>query len=198
MDQSSKPKAKKKRRRLNIRRYINWKWICTITVLSFCMSVTMSYVSNESLSKVGNLPAFLILFLFIFIGIVFDMIGMAATSATEKELHSMAARRVKGAKQAVWLCKNAEKVSSFCNDVVGDISGIISGATSAVIVARITAGMGPVPTLLFSLAITGMVAALTIGGKAMCKAVGISCCIPIIHAVGCALAFLPIDLDRRK
>ena len=182
---------------MNIRRYINWKWIITITVLSFFMSVTMSYLSSESLNNVGNLPAFLILFAFIFLGIIFDMIGIAATSATEKELHSMAARRVKGAKQAVWLCKNAEKVASFCNDVVGDISGIISGATGAVIIARITSGMGAAPTMLVTLAITGMVAALTIGGKAMFKAIGMSCSIQIIHASGCILALLPLDFDRR-
>ncbi len=196
MGTSSKQKAKPKRRRMNIRRYINWKWIVTITVLSFCMSVTMSYLSSESLNNVGNLPAFLILFAFIFLGIIFDMIGIAATSATEKELHSMAARRVKGAKQAVWLCKNAEKVASFCNDVVGDISGIISGATGAVITARITSGMGAAPTMLVTLAITGMVAALTIGGKAMFKAIGMSCSIQIIHAAGCVLALLPLDFDR--
>ena len=197
MGTSSKQKAKPKRRRMNIRRYINWKWIITITVLSFFMSVTMSYLSSESLNNVGNLPAFLILFAFIFLGIIFDMIGIAATSATEKELHSMAARRVKGAKQAVWLCKNAEKVASFCNDVVGDISGIISGATGAVIIARITSGMGAAPTMLVTLAITGMVAALTIGGKAMFKAIGMSCSIQIIHASGCILALLPLDFDRR-
>lgn len=197
MGTSSKQKAKPKRRRMNIRRYINWKWIITITVLSFFMSVTMSYLSSESLNNVGNLLAFLILFAFIFLGIIFDMIGIAATSATEKELHSMAARRVKGAKQAVWLCKNAEKVASFCNDVVGDISGIISGATGAVIIARITSGMGAAPTMLVTLAITGMVAALTIGGKAMFKAIGMSCSIQIIHASGCILALLPLDFDRR-
>lgn len=197
MDTSSKPKPKKKRRRINIRRYINWKWIVTITLLSFLISVTLSYVSSESLGKVGNIPAFLILFFFIFLGILFDMIGIAATSATEKELHSMAARRVRGAKQAVWLCKNAEKVASFCNDVVGDISGIISGATGAVIIARITSGMNPALTMLITLAITGMIAALTIGGKAMCKAIGMSCSIQIIHAAGSLLALLPLDFDRR-
>ena len=197
MGTSSKPKAKKKRRRINIRRYINWKWIVTITFLSFFMSVTLSYISSESLNNVGNIPAFLILFFFIFLGILFDMIGIAATSATEKELHSMAARRVRGAKQAVWLCKNAEKVASFCNDVVGDISGIISGATGAIIIARITSGMNPVPTMLITLAVTGIIAALTIGGKAMFKAIGMSCSIQIIHAAGCILALLPFDFDRR-
>ena len=111
---------------------VNWKWICTITVLSFLISVSMSYISSEALKNVGNILAFVILLIFIAIGIVFDIVGMAATSATEKEFHSMAAKKVSGAKEAVWLSRNASKVSSICNDVVGDISGIISGATGAI------------------------------------------------------------------
>lgn len=150
---------------------VNWKWICTITVLSFLISVSMSYISSEALKNVGNILAFVILLIFIAIGIVFDIVGMAATSATEKEFHSMAAKKVSGAKEAVWLSRNASKVSSICNDVVGDISGIISGATGAIIIARLTAGMDFFPALVISLAITGLIAALTIGGKAIGKGI---------------------------
>ena len=99
---------------------VNWKWVGTITALSFLISVSMSYLSNEALKTVNNVAAFFILLLFVAIGIVFDIIGVAATSTTEKELHSMAAKKVHGARQAVWLSRNAEKVASFCNDVVGD------------------------------------------------------------------------------
>ena len=35
------------------------------------------------------------------------------------------------------MLRNASRVSSVCNDVVGDICGIVSGATGAVIVARL-------------------------------------------------------------
>ena len=121
---------------------VNVRWILTISAVSFVLSVTMSYLSEQALNNVGNLIAFFILFLFVFIGILFDVIGVAATAATEKRFHSMAARKVKGAKQSIWIIRNAEKVGSFCNDVVGDISGIISGATSAIIIARLTQGGG--------------------------------------------------------
>ena len=97
-------------------------------------------VLSISAGQCGHDLSFAVLLLFIALGIVFDMIGVASTSATEKEFHSMAAHRVRGAREAVWMVRNAEKVSSICNDVVGDICGIISGATGALIVAHITSG----------------------------------------------------------
>ncbi len=185
------------RRKKSVLSQINWKWVCTITVLSFLISVSMSYVSSEALGNVGNILAFVILFIFIAIGILFDIIGMAATSATEKEFHSMASRKVSGAKEAVWLSRNASKVSSLCNDVVGDISGIISGATGALIVARLTSGMDILPALLTSLTITGLIAALTIGGKAIGKGFGIGYSVKIVFAVGKILSILPIRFDKK-
>ena len=155
-----------------------------ITALSFFISVSMSYLSNEALAQVNNIIAFIILLMFIALGILFDIIGMAATSATEKEFHSMASRRVSGAREAVWLSRNAEKVSSICNDVVGDIAGIISGATGAVIVSNITKGLPPLGTLVVSMTVTGLIAALTIGGKAIGKGLGIRFSVRIVHTAG--------------
>lgn len=180
---SGKSKKNKKQNRVNV------KWILTISVIAFIMSVAMSYASNEALAHVGNGIAFIILFAFIAVGIVFDIIGVAATAATEKRFHSMASRRVKGAKQAIWIVRNAEKVGSFCNDVVGDISGIISGATSAVIITHLTGNMMDIKATVFSLVITGCVAALTIGGKAVGKTLGITRSEDIVYMVGRVLAF---------
>ena len=168
---------------------VNVRWILTISAVSFVLSVTMSYLSEQALNNVGNLIAFFILFLFVFIGILFDVIGVAATAATEKRFHSMAARKVKGAKQSIWIIRNAEKVGSFCNDVVGDISGIISGATSAVIITHLTNNAADLRSVLLSLAITGCVASLTIGGKAVGKTLGISRSEDIVFLVGRLLAF---------
>ena len=110
---------------------VNTAWVGLITVISFALSVVMSYISNEALASAGTILSFAVLLLFIALGIVFDMIGVASTSATEKEFHSMAAHRVRGAREAVWMVRNAEKVSSICNDVVGDICGVVSGSASA-------------------------------------------------------------------
>lgn len=168
---------------------VNIRWILTISVVSFLMSVTMSYLSQRALENVGNIVAFTILLAFIGLGIVFDIIGVASTASSEKRFHSMAARKVSGAKQAIWIVRNAEKVGSFCNDVVGDISGIISGATSAVIITHLTNNASDLRSVLLSLVITGCVASLTIGGKAIGKTFGISRSEDIVFLVGRLLAF---------
>ena len=196
MEASDKPR--KKNQPPQKPRLINVKWVATIIPVSFVLSVVMSYISNEALGSSGTFLSFVVLFFFIALGILFDMIGIAAASATEKEFHSMAAHRVRGAKEAVWMTRNAEKVSSICNDVVGDICGIVSGATGALIVANITAGMDGVGVVLVSLLITGMISALTIGGKAAGKGVAMAFSSRVLSICGRILSVLPIKLDSKK
>lgn len=186
---TGKPKKKTKQKQNG--NAVNVRWIATISVTSFLLSVLMSYTSNRALESVGNIIAFVILLVFISIGILFDIIGVASTVATEKRFHSMAARRVNGAKQAIWIVRNAEKVGSFCNDVVGDISGIISGATSAVIITRLTQDGTDVRSVILSLIITGCVSSLTIGGKAIGKTFAISHSEDIVFLTGRVLSILP-------
>ena len=98
------------------------------------------------------------------------MVGVAVTAADEKVFHSMSSQKVRGAKTAVKMKKNASKVSSFCNDVVGDICGIISGSTAAVISIDLTKQLG-VSSLFVTLIVMGIVSSLTIGGKAIVKGI---------------------------
>ena len=101
------------------------------------------------------------------------MIGVAVTSADEKPFHSMSARKVKGANIAVMFKKNADKVSSFCNDVIGDICGIISGS-AGVIIATFLANTFEINIFIVTLLVTAIIAALTIGGKALGKSIAIN------------------------
>ena len=179
-------------------RVINTRWVLTITCISLLLSMTMSYASNEALSNANTVLSFAVLFLFIGLGILFDMVGVAATSATEKAFHSMAAHKVRGAREAVWMSRNAEKVSSICNDVVGDICGIISGATGALIVTNLTAGMGGGMVVVTSLLITGLISALTIGGKAAGKGIAIAFSGKVLTICGQILSVLPFSFDTKK
>ena len=146
------------------------KWIITITLLAFTISFIFSLVSELMLSKVGLILGIIILLLFISIGIIFDMIGVAAASGTESPLNAMSSKKIKGAKKAVLFKKNADKVSSFCNDVIGDICGIISGTAGVTITANISKTYN-LDIFWVGLVITGIVASLTIGGKALCKSI---------------------------
>ncbi len=164
-------------------RVVNLRWAVTILIWSFVLSMAFRFGADFALEDV-NLPvAFLILFAIILLGIVFDILGVAATAADEKPFHGMATKRVPGAAQSIRLIRNADKVSSFCNDVIGDICGIISGSTSAIIIARIAFADGTL-AVLFPLVITGLVAGLTIGGKALGKGLAINHANQIIGMVG--------------
>ena len=103
------------------------RWVIRVFLIAVALSAAMSLCSGALLEDAGYVVATLILLLFIALGILFDIIGVAVTAANPKPFNSMAAHRVKGAKEALYLIRNAEKVASFCNDVVGDICGIVSG-----------------------------------------------------------------------
>lgn len=148
----------------------NTKWLITITLLAFVISFVFSLVSELTLSKVNLLIGVIILILFITIGIIFDMIGVAVTSTTESPLNAMSSKKIKGAKKAVSFKKNADKVSSFCNDVIGDICGIISGSAGVTITATISKTYN-LDIFWVGLIITAIIASLTIGGKAVSKSI---------------------------
>lgn len=146
----------------------DFKWILIVTILAFVISVIMTFFSTITLENVNLLVAILITFLFIILGIVFDIIGVAVTSGDEVAFHSMSARKVKGGKIGVKLMKNTDKVASICCDVVGDVCGIISG-TSGVVIVSLIIRLTDLNELLVSLLVTGLISALTIGGKALGK-----------------------------
>ena len=151
----------------------DFKWIITIMIISFIISLVFSFASEMTLPNVPVLAGIIIVFLFIFLGLLFDMIGVAVTSADEKPFHSMNARKVTGAAVAVKFKKNADKVSSFCNDVIGDICGIISGSAGAMIALSIAEALD-INKFLVSLIVTSVIAALTITGKAIGKTYAIN------------------------
>ncbi len=159
------------------------RWAVQVFCISVVLSGALSFASGEVLEGAGLALAFAVLAAFIVLGIVFDII---VTAADEKPFHSMAAHRTPGAKEALGLIRQASKVSSFCNDVVGDICGIISGSTAAVIVVRLQSAFS-LRSALISLAVTALVSGLTIGGKAMGKAFAIDKSTAVLQLVGRAL-----------
>ena len=190
----SDPAAQKRERQKTIR------WVVTIFMVTIVVSGAISLLSDLIMSGSSMPVAFLILLVIIFIGIVFDVIGMAVASADEKPFHSMAARKVPGAQEAIRLLRNAERVSSICNDVVGDICGVVSGSASATIAVQILRNFEFTWPQMISLLMSAMAAGLTVGGKAIGKSFAVNSCTQIVHGVGRgihALHNFP-DVFRRK
>lgn len=152
-------------------------------------------ISELVLENASNFLAFIIVFIIILIGIIFDIIGIAVTAADEAPFHALASRKYFGAKRSIKLIRNANKVSSFCNDVIGDICGIISGTAGALIVIRITVGKSALESTLYGLIMSGIIAAITVGGKAMGKTIAISNSNYIVYKVGVVLQFISDKVD---
>ena len=107
---------------------------------------------------------------------------VAVTAADPKPFHSMAAHKEKGAREAIRLLQNANQVSSVCNDVVGDICGIVSGSTAAVIVTHLQRDFST-SSVLISIGATALISGITIGGKALGKTVAINQCTSVVYRV---------------
>ena len=152
---------------------VNVKWIAQIALISFTISFGLSFVSEIAIPNLSVVWGILLTLAFVFIGILFDIVGVAVTGADEKVFHSMNSRQVKGSKVAVLFKKNADKVSSFCCDVIGDICGIVSGASASAVSVGLAATFNW-NLLLVSLTVAAVVAALTIGGKACGKSFAIN------------------------
>ena len=163
-------------------------WAVQVFFLSLLISAALSFISSEALAGAGLTLAFVVLLAFILLGILFDIIGVAVTAADERPFHSMAAHRMPGAREALRMIRKANEVSSFCNDVVGDICGIVSGSTGAVIVVRLHETFG-FESIVTSLAITALASGLTIGGKAIGKTFAIDKSTTVLCLVGRILHF---------
>lgn len=189
------PAASKKEKNKTLR------WVITIFFVTIFVSGLISLISDEILEKSGMAAAFLILLAIVLVGIIFDIIGVAVTSADEKPFHSMAARKVPGAQESIMLLRNAERVSSICNDVVGDICGVVSGAAAATISVQVLGDFDFTWPKAVPLIMSAFVAGLTVGGKAVGKAFAIDSCVQIVHGVGKVifwLGHLPMLFRRKK
>lgn len=177
------------------------KWSIFIFVLTFILGSIFSVTSTTILEGVGWGIGILIVFFIICVGIVFDMMGIASTAAKETPFNAMAAERVRGSKHAIAVVRNADRFSSFCNDVIGDISGIISGAASAIVVLKLFKGSmyaeySTVYTVT-NVTFTALVSALTVGGKALGKSVAIHNSTQIVLMIGKFFYFLETRLGLR-
>ncbi|MBQ6839816.1 MAG: hypothetical protein IJO45_03905 [Oscillospiraceae bacterium] len=172
------PSSAKKERNKTIR------WVVTIFFITILISGTISFLSDIIMESSTMAVAFLILLFIVLLGIVFDIIGMAVATADEKPFHSMAARKVPGALESIRLLRNAERVSSICNDVVGDICGVVSGSASATIAVQILQKLDFSWPQMVSLLMSALVAGLTVGGKAIGKTFAINSCTKIVYSVG--------------
>lgn len=168
----------------------NLRWVIIISIWTFFLTIIISLLSEFVLTNTKVIFAFIILLFIVLIGVISDMIGIAVTAAQEQPFHAMAADKVTGAKCAIKLLKNAGVVSNFCNDVIGDICGIVSGVAGASIIIQLNSTVFPINRAVMTIVLTGFVASLTVGGKAMGKGVAIDQSQQIVFKTATVIDFI--------
>lgn len=161
-------------------------WAIQITIYTFFIATGMTIFSTVILQQLPIVWAFVILVLIVLLGVLADIMGTAVTTAVEEPFLAMASKKVNGAKSALWMVRNAERVSNICNDVIGDICGIVSGSTGAAITAVIILGIDSIsdPELWIGTIVSALIAAGTVGGKAAGKRYAMKNCNNIVISMG--------------
>lgn len=176
-----------------------WKWPLIVLVLSFCLSLVFGVASELALSGAGIAISMVVIVLFILLSIFADMVGVAVTAADIHPFRAMASKKVRGAKEAIKLIKNADRVASVCADVIGDICGILSGAAGATVaVALISESMNNFVTIVIASLVSAVIAALTIFGKALCKKYSMKHAEKIILLIGKCLSIFHINKKHKQ
>ena len=158
-------------------------FIYKVFLLTFFLSIIFSTITNLIAYNTNQIVMFVILVLILVVSIIFDMIATSALTSNEASFHAKNTKKVKGAKETIYLIKNNVKVVSICSDVIGDISGIVSGALGAVFAINLASTSG-YNIAAVSILVAAFISAFTVGGKALFKEVAVKNSDKIIFMVG--------------
>ena len=164
----------------------NLKWIIEAFIITFLLSGIISFISQNGITNLNIVPAIIILIVVVFLGIFFDIVGVAVTVANEEHFHAKATKKAEGAKSSLYLIKNATKVANICADVIGDICGVISGAIGTMIALKIANTYGVSTNIQF--VISALIASITVGGKAIGKEIATKNSTKIVDRVGVVIS----------
>ena len=163
-------------------------WPLKVFCLSFLLAAAFSGLSAFCADLNVSL-LITILVIVIGIGIIFDMVGVATLTSKEANFHAMSSKKIHGAKEAIGLIRNSNVVSSICNDVIGDICGIVSGSLGAVLTSYIVLKLNG-NVLWITILVTSFISALTVGGKACGKKIAMKKCDTIVFFAGKVKRFI--------
>ena len=157
-------------------------WIIKAFLMTFFIALIFSSASNFIIAKYNNTILL----------ILFDIIGTAVLTANESSFHAKSSKKIKGSKEAVKLIKNSSTIASICNDVIGDICGIVSGSVGAMLAINISTKFN-ISAIIVTLLTSSIISSLTVGGKAIGKKYAIKKSDAIIFIVAKLLNKIKIE-----
>ncbi len=173
-------------------------WIIKIIILAALLAAGFSLICELFISNLPVFSAVIIVVILIAVGVFSDILGVAVATCDEAPIIAMCSRKIKKAQYALPLIKNAEMVSNICNDVIGDICGIISGSAGAAITIRAAANMSSREELIISIIISTAISVATIAGKANGKKIAMKKNKEIVLAAGSVIHFFSGGRDEKK
>ena len=152
------------------------RYIIMVFFLTFVIASALASSTEAILHSIPVTLTWILLLVVIGIGVVFDIIGIAVAAASEAPHHARAAKKVFGARQSIYLIKRADRVANFANDIVGDITGTVSGAMGATIIISLVSHYGEIAhfKVLLNTFMLALIASLTVAGKAWGKTIAIN------------------------
>ena len=90
-------------------------WIYIVLVMTFVLSILFSFISNEAITNLDIVPSLIILVVVVFVGIMFDLIGIAVTVGNEEDFHAQASKKIKA----------GEKIEEVALKRVNEFYGVV-------------------------------------------------------------------------
>lgn len=164
-----KPISKKKKQKKKI--MPSWlSWGLSVLFLSFALTVLFSFITEISIKGSPVYVCIIVLIVLLVLNIFCDLLANAILTCQADAFHAMASNKIKGAKRAVTLCRNATKLGSIFADIIGDICGIVSGSAGTVLAIYIASKSdGDIWEIVCAIGVSAVIGALTVGGKAIFK-----------------------------
>lgn len=166
-NKTDKQNKKKNRKKKKIPAWLSWG--LGVFFLSFALTVLFSFLTEISIKGSPVYICVIALVVLLVLNIGCDVLANAIMTCNPDAFYAMASNKIKGAKRAVTLCRNATRLGSIFADVIGDICGIVSGAAGTALVVYIAVSGSTTSELIASIGISAVIGALTVGGKAIFK-----------------------------
>ncbi len=158
---------------------LGWRAV-RFALLAFVVALAVTWPAQTAVLGWPELAALPVLLLIVLLGVGFDIVGVAATRAHETPFHARSASKRPGARKAIQLVREADRVATLCSDVVGDIAGTLAGALAAGLALRAE----PSDPGLGAILAVALVSAVTIGLKSAAKGLAIRKADAIVWLVG--------------
>ena len=145
-------------------------WPIKILIVTLVLSFGISIISESTLQGTSFILSVALLIPLLVCAIVADVVGVSVAACNPRAFEKKDRENLQSFKMAKRLVQNAEKISCICNDVVGDVCGIISGAIGSNM-AMIIIGRGGVvgASALIAAGVSAVIAGITVFGKALAK-----------------------------